>query len=431
MAHSAAHGATTHSGDTAYERQTTFHSLRYPNYRYMWIGQVGASASMWMEQVARPLLIYELTGSAVMLGLLAATRMIPQLLVGIWAGVLADRMDKKQLLGLSQGVTFAMHLVTALLILTGVIDVWMVFLTTFISGSSMAFNQPVRQSLIARIVPPEALQNAVALNSAAVNFMRIGGAGLAGFLLAGLAAITGSALDQYGYLYLLQGAIYVLVIATTMKMRLEKFDSKSKQGSILGELFEGFRYAKHDKTILFTLMLSLVIFIWGVPYQSVFIPLLATEKLGMGSTGTGLMIAFAGLGALVGSLAIATIGGSMQRRGAVMMTVISAFAIALFVLANAPTIVIAIPALLLSGAMQTSYMSIAHAYVLGRTAPELHGRIMSLFSLDRGLVPLGATIGGVLAEVLGPSGGLMVMAAVCLSTILLIALLVPSVRRIQ
>jgi predicted MFS family arabinose efflux permease len=142
------------------------------------------------------------------------------------------------------------------------------------------------------------------------------------------------------------------------------------------------------------------------------------------------MIALAGAGALMGSLTVATIGSNIRHRGIIMLSMISAFSIALFVLANAPSIFVAVPALLLSGAMQTSYMSINNAYVLGRTAPELHGRVMSLFSLDRGLVPLGATIGGVLASVVGPQSGLMLMASVCLTCTILIALLVPAIRRI-
>jgi MFS family permease len=209
MAHTAAHGATLH-GEAPLERQSTLHSLGFRDYRYMWLGQVGASASMWMEQIARPLLIYALTDSGLMLGLLAATRMVPQLLVGIWAGVLADRMDKKRLLGVSQFVTFAMHLLTALLLLSGAIEVWMVFLTTFISGSAMAFNQPARQSLIAQLVPPSSLHNAVALNSAAVNFMRIGGASLAGLLLVPF---------DFGEIYLIQALIYVGVIYSMSRAR--------------------------------------------------------------------------------------------------------------------------------------------------------------------------------------------------------------------
>ncbi len=420
MAHSAAHGAPAHPGNGP--RVSTFHSLRFPDYRNLWLGQVGASASMWMEQVARPLLILELTDSGLMLGLLAATRMLPQLLVGIWAGVLADRMDKKRLLGLSQAVTFGMHLITALLLLSGLIEVWMVFLTTFISGSSMAFNQPARQSLIAQIVPTENLHNAVALNSAAVNFMRIGGAGFAGLLVA---------FFDFGEVYLIQALIYVAVIYTTIKITAKHQPKARGHSSMKAELIEGFAAAKNDKPIFYILVLTLVIFLFGVPYQSVFVPLLAKDQLDLGKSGVGIMIALAGAGALIGSLTVATVGNTIRSRGLLMIGILCVFSIALFALANAPTLLIAVPALLVSGAMQTSYMSINNAFVLGRTPPELHGRVMSLFSLDRGLVPAGAALGGLLSEVVGAQGGLMLMASACIICTLLIAFFVPAIRRIE
>jgi len=421
MAHTAAHG-TTSSAETTTGRQSTFHSLRYGDYRNLWLGQVGASASMWMEQIARPFLILELTDSALMLGLVTAVRMIPQLLVGIWAGVLADRMDKKKILAVSQAVTFLMHLVTAALIFSGAIEAWMVFVTTFISGSSMAFNQPARQSLIAKIVPTGSLHNAIALNSAAVNFMRIGGASIAGAILA---------FTDFGELYLIQALIYIGVIWTTMRISIKTEPANKAKTSMFAELGEGFKATNEDRTILYILVLSLVIFIWGVPYQSVFIPLLATEELGIGRSGGAQLVAVTGAGALIGSLTVATIGSSIRRRGLIMLTMLCIFSLALMVLANAPMVIVAIPALLVSGAMQTSYMSVAHAYVLGRAAPEFHGRIMSLFSLDRGLVPLGAFLGGLFAEVIGPQFGLMAMAVVCLACTIGLAVLAPTIRRIQ
>jgi MFS family permease len=420
MAHFAAQGAST---EPAEQRLSTFHSLQYPDYKNLWLGQVGASASMWMEQIARPLLILELTESGLMLGLLAATRMLPQLLVGIWAGVLADRMDRKRLLGLSQAVTFAMHAVTSLLLFSGLIEVWMVFLTTFVSGSSMAFNQPARQSLIAQVVPIESLHNAVALNSAAVNFMRIGGAGFAGALVA---------VFDFGEVYAIQALIYIGVIYTTTRIRA-KHQAKpaTERKSMRAELVEGFSAAKNDRLVLYILVLTLVIFLFGVPYQSVFVPLLAEGKLDLSKSGVGIMIALVGVGALVGSLTVASIGNSIRHRGILMIGLLCAYSAALFALANAPTLLIAVPTLIVSGAMQTSFMSINNAFVLGRTPPEFHGRIMSLFSLDRGLVPMGATLGGVLSEVFDASVGLMLMASFCLAATLLIALLAPSIRRIE
>jgi MFS family permease len=308
-------------------RLSTFHSLGYRDYRLLWLGQVGASASMWMEQVARPLLIFELTGSALMVGLVTATRMLPQLLVGLWAGVVADRADKRQILLTSQLVTLMTHFATAVLILGGLIEPWMVFATTFIAGSSMAFNQPARQSLIPRLVPTESLANAIALNSAAMNVMRIGGASAAGLILI---------FFDLGDLYLVQAFLYVWVITWTYQISVRTQAGRLRpRTTMLDDLGEGFSAVREDRAILYLLGLSLILFVWGFPYQSVFVPLIALEVLDIGRSGAGLLVSLTGVGALVGSPTVATVGDSARRRGALMLGQIIVYSIALLTFANA------------------------------------------------------------------------------------------------
>jgi MFS family permease len=404
-------------------RTGTFFSLRYADYRMLWLGQVGASASQWMEQIARPLLILELTDSALMVGLLQATRMVPQLLLGLWAGVMADRMDKRRILLIAQSITFSTHLATAVLVLSGIVEPWMVFALTFLVGCSMAINQPARQSLIPLMVPDQSIANAVALNAAAVNTMRIGGPALAGLILI---------FFDIGDLYLIQALIYVGVITTTLRIGVRSSASRRRhKTSMLSELFEGFGAVRSDRVIFYILVLSLAMFVFGMPYQAVFIPLLARDPLGLDRSGLGLLFSTVGIGALVGALFVATFGDNVKKRGLLMLALLIGFSVSLLLLARADAVLLAVPALILSGAMQTSFMSLNNAYVLGRTPRELQGRIMSLFSLDRGLVPLGAALGGLLAEALGPQDGLAVMAAAFLAMTLILAIAVPALRRIE
>jgi predicted MFS family arabinose efflux permease len=171
--------------------------------------------------------------------------------------------------------------------------------------------------------------------------------------------------------------------------------------------------------------------VWGFPYQTVFVPLIAKRALELGDAGAGLLVALTGAGALLGSLTIATAGDTLGRRGLVMLGQIALFSLGLLLFSRAEVLLLVVPALLLTGAMQTSFMSLNNAFVLGRTPPELQGRIMSLFSLDRGLIPLGATIGGLLAEALGPQDALTIMASICLGCTLLVAAFVPTIRRIH
>ena len=404
------------------KRLSTFYSLRYRDYRMVFFGQLAASASQWMEQLARPVLILALTDSAFLVGLVVATRMIPQLFIGVWAGVIADRSDKRRILLLSKSMAMAMHFTTAFLILSGIIEPWMVFATSLIAGSAMAFDAPARQSLIPRLVPDEALANAVALNSAAMNVMRIGGASIAGLFLA---------FFDIGGLYVFQGTIYLIVIYCTLRIRTKTNDEEKIRGSMVADLFEGFGAVRQDKTIAYILSISLVMFVWGFPYQSVFVPLIAIRALDIGESGAGLLIGVTGIGALIGSLTIATIGDGLRKRGLILLVMIGVYGIALIVFARAEVVVIAVPALIVTGALQTSFMSLNNALVLSRTRLEIQGRVMSLFSLDRGLIPFGATIGGFLAAVLGPQDGLTLMAIVCLVCASIMAVSLPALRRIN
>ena len=407
----------------------TFRALRYPGYRYMWLGQMGHSAAMWMEQVVRPLLILELTGSAVQVGLVIAVRMVPQFVFGLLAGVIADRYNKKRVLILSQSLTLSMHLTLALLILTGAIQIWHIFVTAFISGASMAFNQPARQSLVPRLVPPDTLLNALALNTAAMNIMRVAGASLAGVLLLFL---------DYGQVYLLNAVLFAGVIWTTTQLTEWKGPATAgdtpqpvmrKRSSLIQDFGEGFRYVVKNRKVLYLVGMALLLFILGQPYQQVFIPLFALDVLKIGRSGAGLLLALTGVGALIGSLIIAS-RKSLPHRGIVMMGFLVVFGLALVLLAQSKWIPLSAIALILAGGMTTAYNALNTSLLLEQSPPEFHGRVMSLMSLDRGLVSVGAIISGFLAEALGPRAGLTVVALACVGFTVLLFLTVPLLRKI-
>jgi len=379
----------------------TFRALRYPDFRYLWLGQLAHSAAMWMEQVVRPLLILELTGSALQVGFVVATRMVPQLIFGLLAGVVADRYDKRLVLMASQTVTMAMHFLLAVLLLTGKIETWHVFVTAFISGGSMAFNQPTRQSMIPRIVPAEIMLNAISLNTAAMNLMRILGAGLAGVLLIFL---------DYGQIYLLNAVISLYVIWTTTQIALTEHTpapgviveaGAAAKTSILHDLLEGFRYMAGNRRVFQLAGMALVLFVIGMPYQQVFVPLLALDVLQVGRSGAGWMLALIGIGSLIASLTMASVR-HLHRRG-----------------------------LILAGCMTTAYHSLNVSLLLEQTSLQFQGRVLSLMSLDRGFVSVGAVISGALAETLGPQFGLAIIALACIAVTLQIYFFVPTLRKIN
>ena len=394
----------------------------------MWLGQLGHSAAMWMEQVVRPLLILELTGSAVQVGLVISVRMIPQLVFGLFAGVIADRYSKKRVLLISQSVTLSMHLTLALLILTGSIQIWHIFVTAFITGSSMAFNQPARQSLVPRLVPPDMLLNALALNTAAMNIMRIAGASLAGVMLLFL---------DYGQVYLLNAVLFVGVIWTTTQLtewknpqheNVPATQLPKKRGSLVQDFAAGFQYVFRNRRVLYLVGLALLLFVLGQPYQQVFIPLIALDVLNVGRSGAGWMLALTGVGALIGSLIIAS-RKSLHHRGLVMMGFLVVFGLALLLLAQSRWLAVSGLALIVAGAMNTTYNALNTSLLLEQSPPEFHGRVMSLMSLDRGLVSVGAVVAGFLAEGLGPKTGLTVLALACVGLTLVVFAIAPVLRK--
>ena len=395
---------------------TTFRALRHRNYRLLWLGQTGHSATLWMDQVARAVLILELTDSALMLSLVVATRLVPILLFGLIAGAVADRSDRKQVLMTTQLVTFATHLFLGVAVTVGFIQAWQVFVTAFVAGTAMAFNQPVRQSLIPMTVPREDLLNAVALNSTALSFMRIGGGSIAGLLLIPF---------DVGGVYLVTAGIYVFVILTTWAMRIPGGGTVRKETGIFEDLQEGFAYVAANPTLLWVTGLALILFVFGFPYQQVFVPLLAKETLDLGDSGVGFLAGATGVGAFVGSLVVAT--KSSARPGLQLIINMLVFGGALVAVSLQETVIGTAVLLALAGSMTVTYMAFTNGILLEQSTPEMHGRVMSLLSLDRGLIPLGSILAGVLVAGIGIRPGLFVLGAAIL-VLSTLALLVAGRR---
>jgi MFS family permease len=381
----------------------TFRALRHRNFRLLWFGQAGQSASLWMDQAARAVLILDLTGSALALSLVIAARLTPTLLFGLIAGAIADRTNRKKLLLGAQFVRFGSHLFLGVMVTTGLIETWHVYASALSVGFAQTFDQPVRQSLIPMLVPREDLLNAIALNSTVLSFMRIGGGVLAGLLLIPF---------DPGGVYLITAAIFSTVLVTTMAMRLPETKSTRPRKSLLGDVKEGFVYIGQNRHLALVTGLALILFLFGFPYQQVFTPLLATQVLGMGGSGVGFLAGATGVGAVAGSLFVAARG--VRRPGLQLMFNMLVFGGALVALSLQATIIGTMLLLALAGSMTVTYMAFTNSILLEHSDPEMHGRVMSLLSLDRGLIPLGAIAAGILAETLGVRPGLFIMGAIVL-----------------
>ncbi len=391
----------------------TFRALRHRNFRLLWLGQTGHSASLWMDQVARAVLILELTDSALVLSLVIATRLVPILLFGLIAGAVADRSDRKRILMSTQFVSMGCHLFLGVVAVAGLVEVWHVFVTAFVSGTAMAFNQPVRQSLIPATVPKENLMNALGLNQAALSFMRIGGGSLAGLLLLPF---------DVGGVYLVNVGIYALVILTTVLMQFPRHERKAgKETSLFGDLADGFRYIRSNPDLGLVTLLALILFVLGFPYQQVFVPLLAKHTLDLGDSGVGFLAGATGVGAFAGSMFVAWKSG-VKRPGVQLMINMLIFGVALVGISLQETVILTVVLLAVAGSMTVTFMTFTNGILLENSDPAMHGRVMSLLSLDRGLIPIGAIGAGMLASTVGIRPGLFSMgiAIVIISALVLL-----------
>lgn len=405
----------------------------------MWFGQLGHAASVWMEQVIRPLLMLHLTGSALQVGGIVSARMVPQLVFGLIAGAVADRYNKKLILMSTQFLNAMMQLAMGLLIITGHIQAWHVYVGAIGSGTINAFSQPARQSILPRLVPRSDLLNALALQTAAMTLMRFAGASLAGVLLIFM---------DFEHVYFVDAGLYLVIIYTTIRMNVPKEMLKddaagapdatapqeegrrNKNSSIFGDLAEGFKYIKSKRNLVALIGIALILFVFGQPYTTVFVPLIALDVLHADRSVVGFLLAVTGIGALAGSLVVATIG-RVKNRSIIMVSSMILFGLVLIALALSTWLWLSIVILFLTGAISVTYMSLNTSLLLEQTPSELHGRVLSFMSLDRGLMSAGALLGGFLAEVLGTSSGLIVMGGACSVLATLTLLLAPTVRKIS
>lgn len=217
-----------------------FRALRNRDYRLLWSGQCGHSAALWAETIARSWLIWELTGSATLLATVNLLRALPMLFFGLFAGVVADRFDRRKILIICQSITLVNYLIIATLIATGVIEVWHVLLSAFVMGCSMSFNQPARTALVPSLVKDGELQSAVALNSAALNMSRIIGPAIAGVLIEPI-GISG--------VYFISAGVHVLTLTTTILMRVPPVIARATQTSFQSDMGETLRYVYSTKII--------------------------------------------------------------------------------------------------------------------------------------------------------------------------------------
>ncbi|HEY1405345.1 MAG TPA: MFS transporter, partial [Spirochaetota bacterium] len=274
-----------------------FRSLQYRNYRLFFSGQSISLIGTWIQRIATPWLVYHLTGSVFLLGVVGFAGQIPTFVLAPFAGVLTDRWNKYHILIGTQIAAMTQALILAFLYFSGTIHVWHIVVLSTLLGCINAFDIPARQSLVVQMVGrKEELGNAIALNSSMVNGARLLGPSLAGLLI----AFTGE-----GICFLVNGLSYIIVIAFLLLMKIKPVTYKKHKSHVLHELKEGFNYTFGFIPLRYTILLLALVSLMGMPY-TVLMPVFAKEILHGGSHTFGFLMGATGLGALSGALYLAS-----------------------------------------------------------------------------------------------------------------------------
>ncbi len=380
----------------------TFSAFQYRNYRLYFCGQLVSLIGTWMTNTAQGWLVYQLTGSKALLGVVAAAGTAPMLLFSTWGGWAADRFPKRSVLICTQTVMMILAFIFAGLVWSGKIQPWEIILLGLFGGVVMAFDMPARQSFVVEIASREDLMNAISLNSAMFNGARIVGPAVAGLLM----AKVGIALC-----FFIDGVSFIAVLAGLFLMRVAP-PPPSAIGGALAQSLEGFRYVWNHTRVRTIFALFAIVGIFGWSY-SVLMPAFAHDILHLGEQGYGLLLGASGVGALIGALTTATFGSTLQPRqmalGGVWL-----FSAMLLIFAFNRNLYVAMLCLAGAGFGMMLFFSTSNTTVQTIVPDEMRGRVMGIWALIfGGMTPFGSLEAGALAHYVGTSATLAIGACIC------------------
>src|SRR5437763_1228627 len=349
----------------------TFSAFKHRNFRLYFSGQLISFTGTWMTSTAQGWLVYQLTGSKALLGIVAAAASAPMLFFATWGGWVADRYPKRFVIVVTQISSMILSLTMAALVWTKVVQPWHIILLAVVGGVTMAFDMPARQSFVIEMTSREDLMNAISLNSSAFNCARIIGPSVAGFLMAHL----GIALC-----FLCDGLSFIPVIAGLLLMRLPNKQTQiASGGGAIAQALEGFRYVWGHRRVLTILSLFTVVGIFGWSY-SVLLPAFARDILHLGANGYGLLMAGSGVGALVAALTVASAGHMLPTR-TMALGGVWIFSATLALFAYTRNLYLGVVLLAIVGFGLVLYFSTSNTVLQSIVPDEMRCRVMSILAL--------------------------------------------------
>lgn len=407
------------AGERAASGPRITRALQSRNYRLFFSGQTVSLIGTWITRVATSWLVYRLTGSALLLGLVGFCGQIPTLLLAPFAGVLVDRWDRHRILVVTQVLSMLQSLALALLVFAGAITVPLILALQVFQGIINAFDTPARQAFVVEMVEDRAdLPNAIALNSSMVNASRIIGPSIGGIVIAAVGE---------GWCFLADAVSYLAVIASLIAMRVTARDLPPRDTRLRDELRAGFQYVSRFVPVRSALLLLSLVSIMGMPY-TVLMPIISSTVLHGGPHTLGFLMTASGVGALGGALYLAS-RRSVLGLGRVMVLSTVTFGVGLVAFSLTRTLWPALVALPFVGAGMMVTMAATNTIIQTVVTEELRGRVMAFYTMAfLGTAPIGSLLAGIAADRVGPTATIRLGGAACVAAALWFAFHLPRLR---
>lgn len=375
--------------------RSTFRSFRVRNFRLFFAGQLTSQTGTWMQSVALIWVVLELTDSGVALGLVTAAQFLPVLILGAWGGVLADRVDRHRFMMTTQAIFTVIAAVVAGLMLADRLSIWPIYVLSLAFGVVTAIDNPTRRTLVADLVEPDDVPNAVALHSAMMTGSRVIGPAVAGLLITTVGVV---------WCFIINTATYLVVIGALALMNRAEIRPAPQVPRAKGQLREGLDYVWRSDELRNSIILLAVVGTLAFEYQ-VTLPLLADRTFSAGAGGFTLLYSAMSVGSVLGALAMA------QKRSVDLTFLVRAawgLTVATIALSLAPSLVVAAIMVIPVGATTIFLVSGANSLIQTKATPEMRGRALALTAVVfLGSTPIGGPIAGWVSEVLGPRAGLL------------------------
>jgi len=398
-----------------------FSSLSITNFRVYWLGMLVSLVGTWIQQVAQSWLVFELTSSAFLLGVVGFLNSIPVLILCLFGGVLADRLNKRNILIATQTAFMTLAFILAILTQFKIIKPFQIMGVAILNGVVMAFDAPARQSIVVELVGKKHLFNAIALNSVAFNSSRIIGPALAGILVASI--------GMSGCFYI-NGISFLAVIISLISVRIVRNQNKFSNSNTFRDLKDGLVFIKNNRVILALMSMVAVVSLFGVAHV-ILMPIFANDVLNVGIKGLGVLMSSAGLGALAGALILARLG-DFKYKGRFLLSSAMVFSISLIIFSLSKTYLLSILVLILIGLSSVTAVALVNTILQVKVDDRFRGRVMSVFMFTvAGMMPFGNLIAGSLAQAAGVSFALFFAGVTCTVFFTAINIIYPGIKDIN